>query len=44
MNRDETRLWRRGEENLELFDGDVEVEPPLGSRVWRNHEEVDNAG
>jgi hypothetical protein len=28
---------------LEFLDGDVEVKPPLGSRVWGNYENVDNA-
>lgn len=31
------------DQNLELLDGDVEVKPPLGSRVWGYHENVDNA-
>lgn len=36
-------MMQWGDRNLEFFDGDVEVKPPLGSRVWGNYENVDNA-
>lgn len=33
-----------GDRNLELLDGDVQVKPSLRSRVWRDYENIDDAG
>lgn len=43
MNTVNDRSEDREDEDLELLDGDVEVKPSLRSRVWGDHEDVDDA-